>query len=156
MNGQSNVKVSYVDQNNNPLKDANGILISSPFPASFTSSTQTIKAIVTNNSTQLCFDETLISFIVDDLPTASVIPNALTTICDDEVDPAYQDGTFGFDTTTFETTILGGQTGMTVKYFDQNNTRRPQNFVASFKHKNEKASVKHLLCNLNLTYLNYP
>ena len=141
LNGQSNVKVSYVDQNNNPLKDANGILISSPFPASFTSSTQTIKAIVTNNSTQLCFDETLISFFVDDLPTAKVIPTALTTICDDEVDPAYQDGTFGFDTTTFETTILGGQTGMTVKYFDQNNTLLPSPLPNPFITKTQNISA---------------
>lgn len=141
LNGQSNVKVSYVDQNNNPLKDANGILISSPFPASFTSSTQTIKAIVTNNSTQLCFDETLISFFVDDLPTATVIPTALTTICDDEVDPANQDGTFGFDTTTFETTILGGQTGMTVKYFDQNNTLLPSPLPNPFITKTQNISA---------------
>lgn len=58
---------------------------------------------------------------VDAIPSATSIPNTLTTVCDDEVDPATQDGKFGFDTTTFETILLAGQTGMAVKYYDQNN-----------------------------------
>ncbi|MCX8482256.1 MAG: T9SS type B sorting domain-containing protein, partial [Crocinitomicaceae bacterium] len=49
----------------------------------------------------------------------------LTTVCDDEVDPTNQDGKYAFDTSTFETTILAGQTGMTVKYYDQNNILLP-------------------------------
>jgi gliding motility-associated-like protein len=125
LNGQSNVSVRYVDQNNNPLKDANGILISSPFLATFSSTAQTIKAIVTNTSPQHCFDETSISFYVDAIPTATAISTNLTTVCDDEVDPANQDGKYAFDTSTFETTILAGQTGMTVKYYDQNNILLP-------------------------------
>jgi len=125
LNGQTNVLVRYLDQNNNPLKDANGVLISSPFPATFSSATQTIKAIVTNNSPQQCFAETTISFYVDVIPTATPIPSTLTTVCDDEADPANQDGKFGFDTSIFESTILAGQTGMTVKYYDQNNTLLP-------------------------------
>ena len=125
LNGQSNVSVRYVDQNNSPLKDANGILISSPFPATFSSTTQTIKAIVTNTSPQHCFDETSISFYVDAIPTATAISTNLTTVCDDEVDPANQDGKYGFDTSAFETTILAGQTGMAVKYYDQNNILLP-------------------------------
>jgi gliding motility-associated-like protein len=122
LNGQSNVSVRYLDQNNNPLRDLNGILITSPFPATFSSSTQTIKAIVTNNSLQHCFDETDIHFFVDVIPTATAIPTTLTTVCDDEVDPANQDGKFGFDTATFDTKILAGQTGVAIKYYDQNNT----------------------------------
>jgi hypothetical protein len=31
-----------------------------------------------------------------------------------------QDGKFAFDTSTFQNTILGNQTGMIVKYFDAN------------------------------------
>jgi hypothetical protein len=61
---------------------------------------QTIKAIVTNNSTLRCYDETLIVFTVDDLPEAS-IPTSLTTVCDDEPNPLLQDGNL-FDTSTFE------------------------------------------------------
>lgn len=119
-NGQTNVTVTYFDQNNNPLKDANGILITSPFPAVFTTASQTIKAVVKNNSTLQCSDETTIPFTVDDLPEAFAVPAALTTTCDDEPNPLDQDGKFAFDTSSFQATILGGQTGMTVKYFDQN------------------------------------
>jgi gliding motility-associated-like protein len=125
LNGQNNVSVRYLDQNNNPLKDANGILISSPFPATFLSTTQTIKAIVTNNSPQHCYAETSISFYVDANPTVTSIPANLTTICDDEIDPANQDGKYAFDTSTFESTILAGQTGMNIKYYDQNNNPLP-------------------------------
>ncbi len=125
LNGQTNVIVRYLDLNDNPLKDANGTLITSPFPSTFSSATQTIKAIVSNNTSQQCFDETTISFYVDAIPTATPIPSTLTTICDDEADPTNQDGKFGFDTSTFESTILAGQTGMTVKYYDQNNTLLP-------------------------------
>ena len=114
------VTVTYFDAANNPLKDANGVLITSPFPATFASTSQTIKAVVTNNTTQKCFDETTIQFIVDDLPEAFAVPVSLTTTCDDEADPLAQDGKFAFDTTTFQSAILGTQTGMTVKYFDEN------------------------------------
>lgn len=114
------VTMTYFDAANNPLKDANGVLISSPFPATFASTSQTIKAVVTNNTTQKCFDETTIQFIVDDLPEAYAVATTLTTTCDDEADPLAQDGKIAFDTTTFQSTILGTQTGMIVKYFDAN------------------------------------
>ena len=114
------VTVTYFDATNNPLKDANGVLITSPFPATFITASRTIKAIVTNNTTQKCFDETTIQFIVDDLPEAFAVPVNLTTTCDDESDPLVQDGKIAFDTTTFQSTILGTQTGMIVKYFDGN------------------------------------
>lgn len=114
------VTVTYFDAANNPLKDANGVLISSPFPATFTTNSQNIKAVVTNNTSQKCFDETSIQFIVDDLPEAFAVPTILTTTCDDEADPLTQDGKIAFDTTTFQSTILGTQTGMIVKYFDAN------------------------------------
>jgi gliding motility-associated-like protein len=116
LNGQSNVKVTYFDQTNNPLKDLNGNLISSPFPASFTTTSQTIKAVVTNTTTLKCSDQTSIQFTVDVLPQAFEVPTSLTTTCDDEADPATQDGIFTFDTSTFESIILGGQSGMTVSY----------------------------------------
>ncbi|WP_291100987.1 MULTISPECIES: T9SS type B sorting domain-containing protein [unclassified Flavobacterium] len=122
LNGQTNVTVTYFDQTNNPLKDANGNLIISPFPTSFTTTSQTIKAVVTNNSPLHCFDETTIPFIVDDLPEAFAVPASLTTTCDDEPNPINQDGKFAFDTSTFQATILGGQTGMTVTYTLQNGT----------------------------------
>jgi gliding motility-associated-like protein len=141
LNGQTNVLVRYLDQNNNPLKDANGVLISSPFPATFSSVTQTIKAIVTNNSPQQCFAETTISFYVDVIPTATPIPSTLTTVCDDEADPANQDGKYAFDTSTFQTTILGGQTGMTVTYYDQNNTLLPSPLPNPFVSATQNVTV---------------
>jgi len=119
------VTVVYFDAANNPLKDANGVLITSPFPATFTTASQIIKAVLTNNTTQKCFDETTITFIVDDLPEAFTVPVALTTTCDDELDPLAQDGKFSFDTSSFQSTILGTQTGMTVKYFDGNGNSLP-------------------------------
>lgn len=125
LNGQTNVSVSYFDQYNNPLKDANGVLITSPFPSNFTTSSQTIKAVVTNNSSAQCSDETKIKFIIDVSPVAFTIPQTLTTTCDDEVNPLEQDGKHGFNTSTFQTTILGGQTGMIVKYYDQNGAALP-------------------------------
>ena len=106
------VTITYFDQANNPLP--------SPFPATFATTSQTIKAVVTNNTTLKCYDETTIQFIVDDLPEAFAVPVSLTTICDDEIDPLVQDGKLAFNTSTFETTILKGQTGMVVKYFDGN------------------------------------
>jgi gliding motility-associated-like protein len=114
LNGQniSDVTVTYFDQNNNPLP--------SPFPASFKTTSQTIKAIVTNKSPLRCFSETKIKFIIDDLPEAHAVPASLTTTCEEEPNPFIQLGKFAFDTSTFEATILGNQTGMTVKYFDQN------------------------------------
>jgi hypothetical protein len=58
----------------------------------------------------------LITFTVDDLPEAFQVAVNLT-VCDDEIDPLLQDGKFAFDTSTFQNTILGNQTGMIVKYF---------------------------------------
>jgi gliding motility-associated-like protein len=125
LNGQTNVTVTYFDQNNSPLKDTNGITITSPFPSNFKTKSQTIKAVVTNNSTLKCFDETLITFTVDDLPEAFTIPLALTSTCDDEPDPLNQDGNFAFDTSLIQATILGTQSGLLVNYYDQNGNPLP-------------------------------
>jgi len=120
LGNQTNVTVAYFDQANNPLKNSSGILITSPFPASFSTTSQTIKAVVKSNSPLHCTNQTSISFIVDDLPEAYAVPQSLTTACDDEPNPLNQDGKFAFDTSTLEATILGGQNGMTVTYSDQN------------------------------------
>ena len=111
LNGQTNVSVFYFDQNNNT--------ITSPFPASFTTKTQNIRAVVQNNTTLACNEEVTISFVVDDLPEAFSIPTNLTAVCDDETDPLLQDGLYSFDTSTFQDIILGGQQDMKVSYFDK-------------------------------------
>lgn len=123
--GQTNVTVTYFDSNNDPLKDANGILISSPFPSTFTTTSQIIKVVVTNNTPAQCYNETTIKFIIDKTPQAFPIATAITTTCDDEINPLEQDGKYAFDTTAFDTTILGGQTGMIVKYYDENGALLP-------------------------------
>jgi gliding motility-associated-like protein len=132
LKGQTNKTVTYFDQWNNPLKDAYGTLITSPFPSTFYSKSQTIQAIVTNNTIQKCLDTTQITFTVDQSPLAFAIDPKLTTSCDDEADPKFQDGKYAFDSSTFETIILGGQTGMIVKYYDQNNVLLPSHLPNPF------------------------
>lgn len=117
LNGLTNVSVAYFDQNNTVLP--------SPLPNPFITSSQTLRVVVTNNSSTACDYQTAIRFVVDDLPEAFAINPALTTVCDDEPNPLTQDGKYAFDTTTFQNTILGSQTGMAVYYFDQNNNPLP-------------------------------
>ena len=153
------VSVKYFDSSNNPLKDANGVLITSPFPLNFTTTSQTIKAVVTNTTTQKCFDETTIQFIVDDLPEVFAVPVTLTTFCDDELDnPVTQDGNLAFDTSTFQSTILNGQIGMNVKYFDQNgvqlSTPLPNPFVTGTQ--NVKVVVENPLNTNCIASINIP
>lgn len=110
--GQTNVDVIYTDNNG---------VVYNPLPNPFAVTNQlTITAKVVNNATQAangpCFDETTFQFIVDDLPEAFPIPASDLTVCDDEIDPANQDGQYDFDTTTLESQILNGQTGMQVTY----------------------------------------
>lgn len=112
LNGLTNVTLSYWDANNNPLP--------SPLPNPFNTTSQTIRVRATNNTTSACFYESTITFKVDDLPEAFAIPTSLTTFCDDEANPVNQDGVFPFDTSSFQNTILGTQTGMIVNYFDGN------------------------------------
>lgn len=112
LGGLTNVTISYLDENNNPL--------SSPLPNPFVTATQTVKVKVTNNRPTACSYDATIAFVVDDLPEVFSIPISFTTVCDDEINPAEQDGKFPFDTSTFENTILGNQTGMIVNYFDAN------------------------------------
>lgn len=117
LNGLTNVTLSYWDANNNPLP--------SPLPNPFNTTSQTIKVIATNNTTSACFYESTITFKVDDLPEAFAIPTTLTTVCDDEANPVNQDGLYPFDTSSFQNTILGTQTGMLVNYFDGNGNALP-------------------------------
>jgi len=117
LNGLTNVSLTYFDQNN--------VLLSSPLPNPFVTSSQKLKVIVKNTLPKACSFESSIDFVVDDLPEAFPVAATLTTVCDDEADPNLQDGKYAFDTSTFQNIILGGQTGMTVKYFDGNNNPLP-------------------------------
>ncbi|MCL6293898.1 T9SS type B sorting domain-containing protein [Jejuia spongiicola] len=112
LSGQSlsDVTVAYFDENNNFLP--------SPLPNPFLTSSQLITARVTNNNVNdgSCFDETTLEFIVDKLPIANPVPDQIS--CDDGIDDA--DGFHEFDTSLIEGTILNGQTGMVVHYYDVN------------------------------------
>ncbi len=117
LHGMTGVSVAYYDQNNTPLP--------SPLPNPFVTASQAITAVVTNTTTTRCSDQTTITFTVDDLPEAFPIPTTLTTVCDDEAVPTLQDGKYAFDTSSYQNTILGGQTGMQLRYYDQNNHPLP-------------------------------
>jgi gliding motility-associated-like protein len=109
---QSNVTVSYFDQF--------GVELSSPLPNPFKTASQTITATIINNTSldpdgPCSVDTTLINFIVNPVPIT--YPVAPLENCDDDTD-----GIIGFDTSEIENTLLGGQTGLIVRYFDENNT----------------------------------
>ncbi len=113
-NGQTNVTIEYFDGLGNPL--------TSPLPNPFLTASQTITARVTNTTSQdpdgACFDETQITFTVD--ATAIAYPISDFIACDDN-----NDGQVAFNTSTIETTILNGQTGMIVTYTDENGNTLP-------------------------------
>ncbi len=118
LQGQTGVDVIYTDNFGtiyNPLPN--------PFPVNIQT---TITARVVNTSTQApdgpCFDEVTFQFIVDDLPEVFPIPAIKTTFCDDETNPVDQNGLIDFETSTFESTLLGAQTGMLISYTLQNGT----------------------------------
>ncbi|GAB1309529.1 hypothetical protein KH5_22120 [Urechidicola sp. KH5] len=122
LNGQdpTTVSITYFDAVGNPLLDANGTPVSSPFTSFYTSS-QTITYVVTNNNTNdpdgPCSDSNTVEFTVDVLPVANP-PITVYIECDDEPDPI--DGITVFDTSTLESEILNGQTGFNIFYYDAN------------------------------------
>jgi gliding motility-associated-like protein len=107
---QTNVAVNYFDEN--------GTQLSSPLPNPFVTSSQTVTAKITNAFSQdldgQCSDETIIDFIVNSVPIAHII--APQEECDDDTD-----GIIGFNTSTIESIILNGQTGLIVTYFNESN-----------------------------------
>lgn len=82
--GQTNVNVTYFDSSNNPLKDSNGVLITSPFPATFSSRSQTITARLTNSTTNdpdgACWDEVQIKFTASN--KAILLPPTVVDLTD--------------------------------------------------------------------------
>lgn len=117
LNGVSNVILEYRDQNN--------LVLSNPLPNPLVTSGETIQVFIQNNTASACSFSSTITFIVDTKPQANAIDASLTTACDDEIDPLTQDGLFGFNTSGFQSTILGGQTGVYVEYFDEDNVPLP-------------------------------
>jgi len=117
LNGQTNKTVTYYDNLGNLITVT---------PTFTVNTTQTITVRVTNNVTSAsngpCYDEETITFIVDKLPQIFPITSLQLTQCDNETDPALQDGIYPFDSSNIESTILGSQTGMDISFTLQNGT----------------------------------
>jgi gliding motility-associated-like protein len=96
---------------------------------------------VTSKTTN-CIATRNIKIIITPIPQVFPISANLTTACDDETDPLIQDGKFAFNTASFESTILGGQTGMTVKYFAQNGNPLPTPLPTSFLTTTQNITVR--------------
>lgn len=111
---QTNVSVRYFDEN--------GVELSSPLPNPFITKSQKITARIENATSNdldgKCFDETILDFIVNTVPIAN--PIAPQTACDDDFD-----GIVSFNTSQIQSTIIGNQTGLIIKYFDENNNPLP-------------------------------
>ncbi|UJH90898.1 T9SS type B sorting domain-containing protein [Antarcticibacterium sp. 1MA-6-2] len=112
---QSNVTVTYFDENNNPLL--------SPLPNPFWTKSQIVTARVTNNKILdgSCFSETALEFIVEKRPIANPVPNQIS--CDKDSDDT--DGLHDFDTSQIQNLVLNGQTGLEVQYYDESGFNLP-------------------------------
>ncbi len=117
LNGLTNVSIAYTD--------SDGVSLPSPLPNPFVSNSQMINVIITNDTTHSCSYSSTIEFVVDDLPEVFPIPIELTAICDDELNPTLQNGYYAFDTSSFQSIILGTQVGMIVNYFDEDGNPLP-------------------------------
>lgn len=113
----ADVRIDYFDVLGNPLKDSNGNLITSPFPTTFSSTSQTINYTLTNRFTNApdgaCTDSNTLEFIVDILPINNTV--SIAPICDPNPDDGLLLGEF--NTSTLESSI-GTQPGMDITYFD--------------------------------------
>ena len=139
LNGLANVVVTYTDQSGNP------IVMSNPFY----SNSNTINVKIKNNFGKLCEFNSTVQFVVETLPQAFPIPTDLTAICYDEINANAVNGKIAFDTSLFQSTILGSQTGMTVAYFDENNQPLSSPLPNPFIFSNQ--NIKVVVTNLNNT-----
>lgn len=110
-NGLANVAISYIDQSNNPVTMTNP----------FVTNSRVLNVKVKNSFGRQCEFNSTITFVVSELPKVFPISASRTTACDDEANPANQDGKFAFDTSGFQNLLLGSQTNRIVTFFDQNN-----------------------------------
>jgi len=121
LGGQTGIHIDYFMADGvTLLVDALGTAITQPFPNTFLYGNVgspgvaiDIVAVLTDTTrTQSCSSvPRTISFIVDDSPVAN--PVTITPLCD-----LAEDGVQIFDTSTLEATLLGGQLGMDVTYFE--------------------------------------
>lgn len=131
LNGQTGMSISYTDQSGNTLP--------SPLPNPFLTGSQQVTIKVFDESTQgpngFCYDETILFFIVDQMPIA--YPVADIVECDDDFD-----GQFSFDTSQIETELLNGQTGMSIFYTDESGNTLPSPMPNPFLSESQTISVE--------------
>ncbi|GAA4243078.1 T9SS type B sorting domain-containing protein [Winogradskyella damuponensis] len=108
LGGQTGMEIVFFRENGSQLPNPtpNSILNTVP-------NQETVTARITNPTTH-CFKEISFDLIVNPLPIA----NSLNILfgCDDNNDGISE----YFETSTIESQVLNGQTGMSVNYFDQN------------------------------------
>ena len=82
-----------------------------------------------------CYEETILNFVVNSVPIANSI--APLEECDDDYDDIY-----GFDTSNIEKIIIGSQTGLVIKYYDENNNVLPSPLPNPFITASQKIKVR--------------
>lgn len=133
LNGLTGFDMSFTDENNIPL--------SSPLPNPFITNQQTINVMLTSNTGNPCSFTTTIEFVINDKPQFFAIPTSLTTLCNQN-NPNQSIEFANFDTSTFQSTILGFQTGMNVEYYDENNIMLSSPLPNPFNSESQIISVK--------------
>lgn len=101
--------------------DENGNAIPNPLPTNYTNSLagqETLTVRVSNDNTG-CYNETTFNIIVNPLPIANTLDELVG--CDDNNDGISE----YFDTSIVEETVLGGQTGMEVSYYNSSGNLLP-------------------------------
>tara|TARA_R110000850_G_scaffold277113_1_gene422888 strand:- start:35846 stop:37828 length:1983 start_codon:yes stop_codon:yes gene_type:complete len=133
LNGLTGFDLTYSDQNNNSL--------SSPLPNPFITSSQTINVTLTSNTSNPCAFTTTIDFIINNKPQFFSVPSSLTTLCNQN-DPSQISEFAAFDTSSFQNTILGSQTGLLVEYYDENNVQLSSPLPNPFTTSTQNITVK--------------
>ena len=133
LNGLTGFDLTYTDENNNPLP--------SPLPNPFTTSEQTINVTLTSNTGNPCSFNTKIEFIINNKPQFFALPTNLVTLCNQNA-AQLQTEFAAFDTSSFQSTILNGQTGMIVEYYDENNVQLSSPLPNPFTTSSQNISVK--------------
>ncbi|WP_366182769.1 T9SS type B sorting domain-containing protein [Flavobacterium ovatum] len=119
-----------------------GTVISGETNATLNASSAGNYSVQVTSKTTNCIATRTIKIIVTSIPQVFPINPSLTTACDDDISPLTQDGQFPFNTATFESTILGGQIGMTIKYLAQNGDVIPTPLPTSFLTTTQNITVR--------------
>lgn len=112
LGGQTDKIITYIDGNGNEYDT-----LPNPF-TNTVENQETITVRVAHDNNLCCYSETTFDLIVNDLPEANEIDDL--TRCESQ-----SAGFAEFDLSNVEVTILGGQRGMTVSFFDGNGNLLP-------------------------------